>query len=58
MIQHLGTQTAQNMYVSRRLRILDVDSVFILGEEKAVLPGKEILNLCASMTTCCHYTPF
>jgi len=58
MIQHLGTRAAQNMYVSRSLRILDVDSVFILGKEKAILPGKEMLNVSASMTTCWYYTPF
>ena len=57
-IQHLGTRATQNMYVSRRLRILDIDSVFILEKEKAVLRGKEMLNVYASVTTCWHYTPF
>ena len=58
MIQLFGTRAAQNMCVFRRLRILDVDSVFILGKEKAVLRGKEMLKVCASMTTCWYYTPF
>jgi hypothetical protein len=49
MIQRVRTRAARNIY---KLRILDMDGVFILEREKAVLRGKEMLKVYASMTTC------
>ena len=58
MVQRLRTMATQNIYMSRRLRILDIDSVFILEKEKAVLRGKEMLKVYANMTACWPYVHF